>query len=246
MEIYYSKQYKGRKWCKLYGTENRSGSYIPLAGWRSKGINSQYIKPSQDSINGVPFDEINNFSNSSIGELATKPNTQGLPKGCIYKIYGISKILDVFRPFSICKAQGISICDCNVLIDALRCEFEEIVARENGLSEPFKYVVEERSYELKIAQNYGKLPSVSYDSLTKDHENGFLMSATDKRFDPNEQNQLTNRKLIKGEQNDQDGAQQRSDDKEQDTKEKDVTKKPTDVTSQTINKINLKSFSTTT
>ena len=61
----FTKPYNRSEFVEVRPTLIRRGCHIPLVGWRTEGRDTKYIKETD------AFDELNNFMNSRIGELAS-------------------------------------------------------------------------------------------------------------------------------------------------------------------------------
>ena len=163
MDLTFAIKYRGTYWARLKSTYNRRGGRVPIAGWRSTDKTAQYA-----NLQGEPsnFDEVLNFSNSDIGEIASKiqglTNRLKFPKSVIYYIFGYRSYIPVQRPCKFCDLKGQR-CDHDPIIAALNFEREEILS--NTTDEFFEFDLR-RNFNVKISSNYGKYPKVTKDKFT--------------------------------------------------------------------------------
>ena len=177
----FTKPYNRSDFVEVRPTLIRRGCHIPLVGWRTEGRDTKYIKETD------AFDELNNFMNSRIGELASPTkSTKGVHKPTFdpnvrHFIFGFFRYLPVSRPCYLCVEAGCGgNCDCPLEVRALEQEVGEL--NSTGESEHTHDLT--RNFTLRRAINYGAIPTdVQTDGMTPELLSGqLLVPAEEIRF----------------------------------------------------------------
>ena len=150
MENHYAKKYRRIFWQQVKDTWEKRGCYVPVGGWRKLG-KARFVAVNQQNLDGEIFDSVANFSCAEIGEIASRVGDKNLPKNCVYALYGFRSVIFANRPCFYCREARTTPCDCDIAIQALRKEFEDIKSQLPSLTEPFDIVILPRTFDLKVA-----------------------------------------------------------------------------------------------
>ena len=101
-------KHRGQTWAKVKPTTGRNGSWIPVNGYRTFNKKDRVIPQDVHTLKGEEFDELSNFSNSDVGELAST-----IAKDKSYYIYGFRGYVKVTRPCLFCEKANNKNCACD-------------------------------------------------------------------------------------------------------------------------------------
>ena len=178
IEEKYGFKFKRRVWFLLKPTTVRSGSFFPLGGFRDLGTTAnKFVAPGENKLDKKPFDELLNFKNSQIGEIASKPRCKSNGPGVLYWAYGFFSYFPILQPCHICLKINNRQCHCDAHMISLISEFERVIrAKSENFFEPFTYNLE-RTFNLKVSTYYGNDILPGPDKLTEFHlEGAFVLS----------------------------------------------------------------------
>ena len=167
----------GRTWLLVRGTIQRTGNFWPLGGFRRLGIPSKFVEPGKTTLDKKPFNEIVNFKNSFIGEVASRPRATDNGKNVLYWLYGIEGYIPVKNPCVRHEVEGGKPCECDVHMTALLNDFENAIRkREHDFYLPIIPDLK-RSFTLRVSSQYGQQPPDGVDHLPASYTQGFFIPA---------------------------------------------------------------------
>ena len=182
----YSQVVKNREWTLNRPTKQRAGAFWPRGGFRSLSLKSDFVENATGQvIKGKRFDEIDNFKNSALGEIASRPRCPSLPgKEILYAIYSYRGYAFVSRPCTVCLRIGNRDCGCDAHLSTLIEEFRDIIeytrkdTTSAEITTPFNLNLE-RKFKLRVASDFGKPVPGDRDSLTIHHYGGCFVAPED-------------------------------------------------------------------
>ena len=131
-----------------------------MNGYRTFNKKDRVIPQDVHTLKGEEFDELRNFSNSDVGELAST-----IAKDKSYYIYGFRGYVKVTRPCLFCEKANNKNCACDPIYSALQAEIDDINKTAEGPLREFAIILD-RKFDLRVSNSYPIHKSIHTDSLS--------------------------------------------------------------------------------